>query len=89
MAWLWPGLHLHDKSSDDGPHEGYFKAVNAELKEVHQEAEKVCQGISGGRSDKDQGDFTEEDFSQAGEFSTFQVYPLLQDMSEYVLRGSW
>ena len=79
LACLRPRLHLHDQSSDNGPHEGHVKAVNAELKEVHQEAEKVCQGISGGKSGKVQGGLAEENLTQAGALlSTFMMYPICQ-----------
>ena len=76
LACLRPGLHLHDQSSNYGPHEGHVKAVIEELKEVYQEAEKVCQGICGGRSSKVQGGLAKEDLTQAGALSTIQLYPL-------------
>ena len=83
VAWLWPGLHLHAQCPDDGPHEGHVKAVDAELQEVHEEAEKVCQGISGGRSGKVQGGLAKEDLTEAGTLGAFLLYPICQkDRSE-------
>ena len=74
LACLRPGVHLHDQSSDYGPHEGRVKAVDEELKKVYQEVEEVCQGICGGRSSKVQGGLAKEDLTQAGALSTLH-YP--------------